>query len=246
MIKYRGFLFERIKKMKKTIRIFGFVLALCALMLCMVSCSGADREASETGKGTNIINSVVRERIDSMKVSDFKEVSGKSDYVLIKVKDYGEIVVVLRDDVAPITVKNFKKLVGDGFYDGMIFHRVIENFMIQGGGGTEIKDGKLTSKYADPIKGEFYVNGVPNNLQHMRGVISMARTSKYDSASSQFFIMHGDSNSLDGSYASFGYVLAGMDVVDAIATCKVDATDKDAPVPVENVVIESISFVKPK
>lgn len=234
------------KKMKKSIRIIGMALALCALMLCFVSCSGTDAEAAETGKGTDIVNSIVKKRIDSMEVSDFKEVSGKSDYVLIKVKDYGEIVVVLREDVAPITVKNFKKLVDEGFYDGLIFHRVMENFMIQGGGGTEMKDGKLTSKKADAIKGEFYENGVANNLKHHRGVISMARTSKPDSASSQFFIMHGDSANLDGSYASFGYVLAGMDVVDAIATCEVDATDANAPFPKEAVVIETITFVKPK
>jgi peptidyl-prolyl cis-trans isomerase B (cyclophilin B) len=122
----------------------------------------------------------------------------------------------------------------------------MENFMIQGGGGTEYKDGKLTSKYADSIKGEFYENGVANNLKHMRGVISMARTSKFDSASSQFFIMHAESTSLNGSYAAFGYVLAGMDVVDAIATCEVDATDKNAPFPVDPVVIETMKFVTPK
>ncbi len=232
--------------MKKIIKLVSVILALCTLALCFVSCSGSNVEAVETGKGTNIINSIVKSRIDSMEVSDFKEVSGKSDYVLIKVKGYGEIVIVLRDDVAPISVANFKKLVNDNFYDGMIFHRVMENFMIQGGGGTEIKDGKLSSKYTDPIKGEFYLNGVVNNLKHMRGVVSMARTSKYDSASSQFFIMHADSASLDGAYAAFGYVLAGMDVVDAIATCKVDKTDKNAPVPVEKVVIETMTFVKPK
>ena len=232
------------KKMKKHIRFIGLVLALCALTLCFVSCASA--EAKETGSGIDIVNSLVAKRIDSMEVSDFKEVGGKSDYVLIKVKDYGSSVVALREDVAPISVKNFKKLVADNFYDGMIFHRVMENFMIQGGGGTEYKDGKLTSKYADPIKGEFYENGVANNLKHMRGVISMARTSKFDSASSQFFIMHAESTSLNGSYAAFGYVLAGMDVVDAIATCKVDATDKNAPFPVEPVVIETMKFVTPK
>lgn len=232
--------------MKKTVRIISLILAFATMVLCFASCSGADREAIETGSGIDIVNSIVKQRIDSMKASDFKAASGKTDYVLIKVKNYGEIVIVLRDDVAPITVKNFKKLVADDFYDGMIFHRVVKNFMIQGGGGTDINDGKLSSKYTDPIKGEFYQNGVVNNLKHMRGVVSMARTSKFDSASSQFFIMHGDSFSLDSAYAAFGYVLAGMDVVDAIANCEVDATDKDAPVPINKVVIESMSFVKPK
>ena len=241
-------------------------LSLVMMLSCFVAC---DKEPADDGKGTTQngdsannggnnadngnktpttsteLSDMVAE-INAFKAEDFEETTEKTEYLKVVVKDYGEIVVVLREDIAPISVKNFKKLVADKFYDGMIFHRVIENFMIQGGGGTEIKDGKLSSKYANPIKGEFYVNGVPNNLRHQRGVISMARTSNYDTASSQFFIMHADSASLDGSYASFGYVLAGMDVVDAIATCEVDKTDKDAPVPVTPVVIETMSFVKPK
>ena len=235
--------------MKKIVKLVSLALAVCAIALMFVSCSPTGKAAydtSNTGEGKNIVSYKVKEEIGSMKVSDFEPSKQKSDFVLIKIKNYGEIVIVLREDVAPISVKNFKKLVADGFYDGMIFHRVVENFMIQGGGGTEIKDGKLTSKYADPIKGEFASNGVLNNLLHYRGVISMARTSNYDSASSQFFIMHQDNAGLNGKYAAFGYVLAGMDVVDAIATCEVDAKDPDAPVPVEKVVIESMSFVQPK
>ena len=180
-----------------------------------------------------------------MSASDFAECKkDESDYVLIKVKDYGEIVVVLREDIAPITVKNFKNLVKSGFYTNTIFHRIIEGFMIQGGGYI-MKDGKQTKKAASAIKGEFSSNGVPNRLWHVRGVISMARTDVPDSASSEFFITHDVAEHLDGQYAAFGYVLAGMDVVDAIATCEVEG-DSNAPSPVETVVIESVTFVKPK
>lgn len=231
------------KKAKSSISLI--LLALC-IALCMpvilTSCSGkGSYDPSATGKGTNIDMDKVKEEIDSKKVEDFEPSKSKTDYVLIKVKDYGEIVVVLRSDVAPITVANFKKLVASNFYDGLIFHRVIENFMIQGGGYTT----EYKYKESSSIEGEFTANSHKNMLRHIRGVISMARTSEYNSASSQFFIMHNDNWSLDGKYASFGYVLAGMDVVDKIATCKVQG-DSNAPVPVTQVVIESITFVQPK
>ena len=149
-------------------------------------------------------------------------VSEKTDYVAIQVEDYGTIVVHLRADVAPITVANFQKLVSEKFYDGLIFHRVIEGFMIQGGD----PKGNGTGGSKENIKGEFSANGVDNTLSHKRGVISMARQGEnpytgemnYDSASSQFFICHADSPHLDGDYAAFGYVTEGMDVVDAVCT----------------------------
>lgn len=199
---------------------------------------------SYTGSGKNINMILVGREIGSMQVSDFIACEGESDYVLIKIKNYGEIVVVLREDVAPQTVANFKSLVSNDFYTDTIFHRVMKNFMIQGGGYV-VKDGVWASKKTDSIKGEFTQNGHVNNLDHVRGVISMARTVIPDSATSQFFIMHSNTSSLDGKYASFGYVLAGLDVVDAIATCKVEG-DANAPSPVEDVVIESMSFVIPK
>lgn len=239
-------------------KIFSFLsVALAALMLiALVSCSGTDFEAkgnakydaSITGKGNRVVMDKVKAEIDAYNAEDFIPSEQKSDYVLIKVKNYGDIVVVLRDDVAPITVKNFKKLVSEHFYDGMIFHRVIEGFMIQGGGFTSV-GGQLQEKTSDNIRGEFTNNGVINNLTHVRGVISMARVGGMNnSASSQFFIVHetGDSaRNLNGDYATFGYVLAGMDVVDAIATCAV-AGDANAPKPIVDVVIESITFVEPK
>ena len=159
----------------------------------------------------------------------------RPDYALIKVKNYGEIVVKLCPDVAPITVKNFKDLVSNGFYDGLIFHRIIEDFMIQGGGYTT----DWNPKNADTIKGEFSANGFENNLKHDRGVISMARTDDPDSASSQFFIVHKDSPHLDGKYAAFGYVVSGIEVVDAIASV---VTYNDMPL--VNIEIESITLIE--
>ena len=137
----------------------------------------------------------------------------KTYNVEMKIKDKGIIKLELDAEQAPITVKNFIKLVEDGFYDGLTFHRVVENFMIQGGdplgtglGGSEKK-----------IKGEFELNGVNNEIKHTRGTISMARSKDYDSASSQFFIVHKDSPHLNGQYAAFGHVTEGMDIVDDIA-----------------------------
>ena len=131
----------------------------------------------------------------------------------IDVKDYGVIDLELDADTAPITVTNFVNLVNNGFYDGLTFHRIIKDFMIQGGD----PDGNGTGGSEKTIKGEFESNGVKNDISHVRGVISMARNS-YDlnSASSQFFIVHQDSAFLDGEYAAFGKVTNGMDVVDKI------------------------------
>lgn len=160
----------------------------------------------------------------------------KHPVVKIVVKEYGTIFVELYPEVAPNTVNNFISLVEDGFYDGLTFHRVIEKFMIQGG----CPKGDGTGDPGYKIKGEFTANGFENNLKHERGVISMARGGySNDSAGCQFFIMHVDYPSLDEQYASFGRVVAGMDVVDAIATCKKDALDYS--VPKDTVVIKSIT-----
>ena len=132
----------------------------------------------------------------------------------IEVQDYGTIALELDADAAPITVTNFIELAKSGFYDGLTFHRIIEGFMIQGGD----PKGNGTGGSENPIKGEFEANGVKNSISHKRGVISMARqASNYNSASSQFFIMHKDNDTLDGGYAAFGHVTSGIEVVDAIA-----------------------------
>ena len=150
----------------------------------------------------------------------------------IVMQNGGVIKAELYPEVAPITVENFKKLIEEDFFAGLIFHRVIAGFMIQGGGFTA--DG--THKETASIKGEFDSNGVPNTLKHTRGVLSMARTMFPNSASSQFFIMHEDAPHLDGQYAAFGKVTEGMEVVDEIAECITDMSDK----PLEDQVIETI------
>ena len=130
----------------------------------------------------------------------------------IQVEDYGTIKLELDADTAPITVTNFVNLANEGFYDGLTFHRIINGFMIQGGD----PNGDGTGGAEETITGEFSSNGVENDISHERGVISMARAQDPDSASSQFFIMHQDTTSLDGDYAAFGHVTEGMEVVDAI------------------------------
>ncbi len=142
--------------------------------------------------------------------------------VQIEMQDGGIIKIQLYPAVAPITCANFEKLVKEGFYDGIIFHRVISGFMIQGGDPT----GTGMGGSEETIKGEFKSNGVTNNLSHTRGTVSMARTNVKDSASSQFFICHEDSTFLDGEYAAFGVVTEGMDVVDRIAGVDTDFRDK--------------------
>ena len=164
--------------------------------------------------------------------------SGKY-YVEMDIKDYGVIDLELDADIAPITVTNFIDLVNKKFYDGLTFHRIIKNFMVQGGDpeGTGMEGSGTT------IKGEFLNNGVKNSISHKRGVISMARSNiSYNSASSQFFIMHKDSPELDGQYAAFGHVISGIEVVDKLVEVKVE--DNNGTVLKENQpVITSIRVI---
>ena len=146
----------------------------------------------------------------------------KNPLVTITMEDGGVICTELYPDIAPNTVRNFISLVKKGYYDGLIFHRVIEDFMIQGG----CPQGSGTGGPGYCIKGEFQQNGFANDLKHERGVISMARTMAPDSAGSQFFIMHRDVPDLDGGYAAFGKVTRGMEVVDQIAQVRVDFNDR--------------------
>lgn len=142
--------------------------------------------------------------------------------VRITMEDGGVIDIQLDETAAPLTCENFKKLVRSGFYDGLTFHRVIPGFMIQGG----CPLGTGTGGPGWSIKGEFSANGVANPIKHTRGVISMARSMSPNSAGSQFFIMHADAPHLDGQYAAFGHVTAGMEVVDRIASVRTDWNDK--------------------
>ena len=140
----------------------------------------------------------------------------------LTMEDGGKIVAELYPEKAPQSVRNFISLANKGFYDGLIFHRVISGFMIQGG----CPQGTGMGGPGYCIKGEFFFNGVKNDLKHKRGVLSMARSSSPNSAGSQFFIMHADAKHLDGQYAAFGKVTSGMDVVDAIASVQTDRNDR--------------------
>ena len=161
--------------------------------------------------------------------------------IRFKIKNYGEITAELYPEKAPATVENFLGLVKEGFFEGLIFHRVIKGFMIQGGGFTA----EFQQKKADAIKGEFISNGfMSNDLRHKRGVLSMARTSDPDSASSQFFIMHQDAPHLDAQYAGFGMVTDGIDVVDKIANSKTGSMGWFDDVPKVPVVIEKVEIVE--
>lgn len=155
--------------------------------------------------------------------------------VRIHVLDYGIIDIELDSENAKETVDNFIKLVKEGFYDHLTFHRIIKGFMIQGGDPL----GNGTGGSDKTIKGEFKANGVNNNLSHKRGVISMARANDYNSASSQFFICHQDCLYLDGLYASFGKVINGMDTVDKIASVKTNRFDY----PLTKVIIEKMEII---
>lgn len=190
----------------------------------------ASSEAQETARGENAVKENSSEEL--------KAAAGKH-HVTIEVKDFGTIEVELDGDTAPVTVANFLKLAGEGFYDGLTFHRILSGFMIQG--GDPLGTGMGGSK--EQIKGEFANNGVENPLSHTRGAISMARSQFMDSASSQFFIVHEDSAFLDGDYACFGYVTEGMEVVDAICEAT-QVEDGNGSVAKDNQpVIESIKVV---
>ncbi len=179
-------------------KISAFILILATLIMSLASCSGS---CEELGTGAC-------EYLETRSIID-REIY----YVEMCVEDYGKMVILLDATTAPETVKNFIKLVNDGFYDGLTYHRIINDFMIQG--GDPDADGTGGSK--ESIKGEFALNGHVNDISHKKGVISMARSKDYNSASSQFFICNADaSSSLDGSYAAFGYVVEGLDIVDKI------------------------------
>lgn len=162
----------------------------------------------------------------------------KNPIVTITMEGGGEVEVELYPEIAPNTVNNFIYLAEQGYYDGLIFHRVIENFMIQGGD----PDGTGRGGPGYSIKGEFAQNDFDNELEHTRGVISMARSQAYDSAGSQFFIMHKDFQRLDGAYAAFGEVISGMDVVDGIATVNTDQNDRpEEPQVMKTLEVETFS-----
>jgi peptidyl-prolyl cis-trans isomerase B (cyclophilin B) len=211
----------------KTLRRMALLLALVMLSCTLMACGSSAPLHADLD-------------FTSVDPASCTETDNVTDYVKLTVKDYGDIYIRLFPEVAPISVKNFQSLVADGFYDGVIFHRVVKDFVIQAG---EPVDGN-EEKYPT-IKGEFQLNDVTNNLRHIRGVVSMARTAiDYNSASTQFFIVQKSNSDLNYGYAGFGYVACGMDVVDAIAGVAVSSSDPEHEnKPVTDVVIEKACFV---
>ena len=204
-------------------KIITLILALTTLTAILCGCA-APKKSSVLD-----LSKCRTERLDP--------VDYETNYVQIELECGAYIVIELYPDIAPITVANFKKLVSEGFYDGIIFHRVINNFMIQGGD----PEGTGMGGSPDKIKGEFASNGVANPLSHTAGVVSMARLGNdMNSASSQFFIVHKTSTHLDGDYAAFGKVWRGIETVNQIAAVPTNASDK----PLTDVVIKTISFVE--
>ena len=218
--------------MKKLTALFLSV-AMCGTLL-----AGCGSSKSDEAQASDMNETTAEETTDASSEEDTELLTGLH-HVTIDVKDYGTISLELDADTAPISVTNFINLAKDGFYDGLTFHRIISGFMIQGGD----PKGNGTGGSDETIKGEFSGNGVENNISHVRGTISMARSQDMDSASSQFFIVQSDSTYLDGQYAGFGTVTEGMDIVDQIC--------KDTPVQDSNgtvsasdqPVIESIKVI---
>lgn len=222
-------------------KISSILMTVLLGALCLTGCGSTD---NNTAADRNVSSAAVcspAADAESNVASDNEDsdlLSGKH-HIKIKVKDYGTISVELDADVAPITVTNFVDLAKDGFYDGLTFHRIISGFMIQGGDPL----GNGTGGSDKTIKGEFSENGVENSISHVRGTISMARSQDYDSASSQFFIMHKDNPGLDGQYAAFGTVTKGMEVVDKICE-DTQVEDENGTVAAENQpVIKSIKVI---
>lgn len=214
---------------KQTIIVIAFAVALVAVLVAAIVIPTviANRPIYDLADKNSYTVSETATNYVKLNVS-YTDDNGK--------KHNGDIIVKLDPESAPITVANFQKLVGEGFYDGLTFHRVIENFMIQGGD----PKGDGTGGSDEQIKGEFSENGFDNPILHERGVISMARGSySMDSASSQFFIVHKTYPSLDGKYAAFGHVVFGMESVDGIATIATNSNDK----PLKEAKIESAVFV---
>lgn len=220
---------------KKTAILVAVVAAV--FLLCVGIIIAVTRSEGSTGSDNTDQTANDESTADTKDTAENVTVDA-SYYADIDVKDYGTITVALDAEHAPKTVENFVSLAKSGFYDGLTFHRIISGFMIQGGD----PNGDGTGGSDQTITGEFSSNGFDNPLSHTRGAISMARSSEYDSASSQFFIVHEDSTFLDGEYAVFGYVTEGMDIVDAICN-DADPTDSNGTIPAaDQPVITSITI----
>lgn len=227
--------------MKKSYIIIGIVVIL---MLAVAGIYARINKA--TAKNENTTNVENNANSQNTENSEKNNESGENDmyktgthHAEMVVKDYGTVKMELYADIAPITVANFAKLVNEGFYNGLTFHRIMSGFMIQGGDPL----GNGTGGSDEEIKGEFALNGVENSISHTRGTISMARASAYNSASSQFFIMHQDYTGLDGAYAAFGKVTEGIEVVDKICENVIPVDNNGTVLKNEQPVIENIKMI---
>ncbi|MDO4534533.1 MAG: peptidylprolyl isomerase [Clostridium perfringens] len=218
--------------MKKILRfknLLVIIIAISVSTIALVGCTGNLKTDKNISSSEKVITSDEDEgdNVDTVAKEDLPVAT-------MTIKDYGTIKIELYPHIAENTVNNFISLANNEFYNGLIFHRVIEDFMIQGGDPT----GTGTSGPGYSIEGEFSANGIKNSLKHEDGVISMARSSSYNSAGSQFFIMTSTANSLDGNYAAFGKVIEGLDIIYKIQSVETDSNDK----PLEDIVIESITI----
>ena len=230
--------------MKKSYIIIGIIVALVIVaIVCFAIYNNRIKDNTNTVEPTSQEENNTEQNIVNNEENEESEVndmySSGTHHAQIVIKDYGTISLELYADIAPITVSNFAKLVNEGFYDDLTFHRIIEGFMIQGGDPL----GNGTGGSDENIKGEFAMNGVQNSISHVRGTISMARATSYNSASSQFFIMQEDTPSLDGQYATFGKVTDGIEIVDKICE-DTQVEDSNGTVLKENQpVIEKITMI---
>lgn len=234
--------------MKKSYIIIAVVIAIMIIAMGIYAVVNNNKKDEEKRKNTNEESNSISGNIEKNQVGNTQtnNESGENNmystgkhHAEIVVKNYGTIALELDADVAPITVENFANLVNEGFYNGLTFHRIISGFMIQGGDPL----GNGTGGSSKTIKGEFASNGVKNSISHVRGTISMARSSMPNSASSQFFIVHKDSTFLDGQYAAFGTVTSGMEVVDKICADTVVEDDNGTVAKNNQPVIEKITMI---
>lgn len=225
---------------KKIVISIGIIalIALVGFLIIKWVFKGTQKNEKNFNGTTNVVQMEENTQSSRQEEENNMYKTGKH-HARIEIKDYGIIELELDADVAPITVANFAKLTNEGFYNGLTFHRIIDGFMIQGGD----PEGTGMGGSSENIKGEFLLNGVKNTISHVRGTISMARSRAYNSASSQFFIVHKDSTFLDGQYAGFGKVTSGIEIVDKI--CKdIQVEDDNGTVLKENQpIIEKVQMV---
>lgn len=223
------------------------ILLLSTLILSFTACGKDEKTKVDSTSGNFTSGKAGMAIIENLSLPDKGLLTNKAEGLLsgkynieIEIENYGTIALTLDADIAPVTVTNFIDLVQDGFYNGLTFHRIIDGFMIQGGD----PEGTGMGGSDRNIQGEFASNGIKNDLAHTRGVISMARSSIKDSASSQFFIMHEDAPHLDGDYAAFGQVTSGIEVVDAICEATPVQDYNGTVLPKNQPVIKEIRIVK--